>query len=143
MPQTAEEIVREFIERCVNRRELKRTRRFWTADGTWHGTAFGETSGLAEFEEALERFLTAFPDLRLKIEDAVARDDRVALRLTLTGTHEGEFIGVPPTGRSVEFAAIAFFRLEGDRIAEEWFSGDVYGLQCQLTGAASSLAPAP
>src|SRR5215217_7640547 len=82
----------------------------------------------------------AFPDLHAIVEDEIAEGDRVVQRLTLRGTHEGEFIGVPPTGKRVAWQLVAIQRLAPDgKIVEYWSSLDLCGLLAQL-GASSATA---
>ena len=66
----------------------------------------------------------AFPDLRAHIEDIFAAGDRVAVRLTFRGTHDGEYLGHPPTGRAIEYVSHEFYRVAGGLIAEEWICSD-------------------
>jgi steroid delta-isomerase-like uncharacterized protein len=77
--------------------------------------------------------LDGFPDLRVGIEDIFGADDKVAVRLRFSGTHEGAFQGTPPTHRRVSFTSIEIYRLEGERIAEEWVSPDMMGLMRQIS----------
>jgi steroid delta-isomerase-like uncharacterized protein len=65
---------------------------------------------------------SAFPDYRIAVEDLVADGDRVAARWTLRGTHRGEFLGVPPTGRPETLRGVGLFRLAGGRIVETWLA---------------------
>lgn len=65
-------------------------------------------------------FTTAFPDSRISIDACIAEGDTVASRWTLTGTHRGEFQGIPPSGRTFTISGIEFNRVAGDRIAEHW-----------------------
>jgi ketosteroid isomerase-like protein len=74
----------------------------------------------------------AFPDLSYEIEDAFGAGDRVALRCTVRGTHQGEFLGHRPTGRSFAAQQIHLFRLEDGRIAEHWAGRDDVGMLHQL-----------
>jgi steroid delta-isomerase-like uncharacterized protein len=74
----------------------------------------------------------AFPDAEFVVEDAVAADDRVALRWTMTGTHEGAAFGVDPTGREVTMAAIEFDRFADGLLAETWTQSDTLGVMRQL-----------
>lgn len=76
----------------------------------------------------------AFPDLRIDIEDIFGAGDKVAVRVRFHGTHEGPFQGIPPTHRQVSFSSIEIYRLEGDKIAEEWVSPDMMGLMQQISG---------
>jgi steroid delta-isomerase-like uncharacterized protein len=77
-------------------------------------------------------FVAAFPDIRHHIEDQVAEGDRVATRLTVRGTHQGDFMGMPPTGRTVEIGAINIKRFADGKIAEHWVRSDALGLLQQL-----------
>ena len=72
------------------------------------------------FTEARE----AFPDLSVAVEDVVAEGDRVAARVTMRGTHRGEFQGIAPTGKRVEVKAIDMFRISDGRIVEHWGHAD-------------------
>lgn len=66
----------------------------------------------------------AFPDLRAHIDDIVAAHDKVAVRLRLRGTHSGEFLGFPATGRTIEYVSHEFYRIADGLIAEEWICSD-------------------
>jgi steroid delta-isomerase-like uncharacterized protein len=76
--------------------------------------------------------LTAFPDLRFEAQHLVAEDDLVMSRLTAQGTHQGEFMGVPASGRHVDFQSAETFRVIDGKIAEQWVVTDVLGLLQQL-----------
>lgn len=74
----------------------------------------------------------AFPDLEYTLEELVADDDTVAVRSTMRGTHEGDFFGIPPTGRRIEVAQMNFERVRDGRIAEHWRLTDDAALMRQL-----------
>jgi len=74
----------------------------------------------------------AFPDLAYEVEDAFGGGDRVAVRCVARGTHEGEFLGRAPTGRSFAVQQIHVFRVEDGRIAEHWACRDDAGMMRQL-----------
>lgn len=74
----------------------------------------------------------AFPDLLVTLDDLIAADDRVARRFTLTGTHQGPFLGLPATGKGVVLAGMAIDRLENERVVECWVHLDIIGLLRQL-----------
>lgn len=75
---------------------------------------------------------SAFPDLKRPVEDLVAEDDKVVARWTSTGTHQGDFMGVPPTGKTITTSGITVFRLENGRIVEEWSESDMLGMLQQV-----------
>ena len=88
-----------------------------------------DLEGLRRFYSAL---WAAFPDLHITIDDMVGEGDKVAWRLTATGTQKGEFKGVPPTGVKVTFGAQYIFRFRDRKIVERWTSLDRLGLMVQL-----------
>lgn len=80
----------------------------------------------------LAGFVEGFPDLRLTVEDAVGEGDLVAQRVHFEGTHTGEFQGLPPTGRRVEFDGLELNRFVDGRVEEHWFQLDALSLLQQL-----------
>ncbi len=66
----------------------------------------------------------AFPDMRITVEDMIAEGDRVAARVTMRGTHQGEFQGITPTGKRVQVRAMDMFRIADGKIVEHWGHGD-------------------
>jgi steroid delta-isomerase-like uncharacterized protein len=95
-------------------------------------SAGGEEFDLPAWQRAVAGEREAFPDLRKEPEDVIASEDKVVVRYTARGTHEGEFRDIPPTGTEIEIAGIGIFRLEDDRIAEAWYLGDFMGLLQQV-----------
>ena len=91
-----------------------------------------EATGPRLLKEAFARLLQAYPDLHITVEDVIEEGDKIVTRNTVTGTHEGEYMGVPPTGRSVTYNEIFIARLTGGRIAETWGVVDVLSQLRQL-----------
>jgi steroid delta-isomerase-like uncharacterized protein len=87
---------------------------------------------LADHHAFGEMFYAAFPDLKHVIEDTVADDGRVAVRFTLRGTHQGDLMGVPPTGRPIDTGGIAILRIQDGRVAEVNGQFDQFGMMRQL-----------
>jgi steroid delta-isomerase-like uncharacterized protein len=81
-----------------------------------------------------EARLTGLPDLKVAVEATVADEDHAAASFVYTGTHQGVYFGVQPTGRSLRFTSCDIFRLHDDRIAEHWGMGDIAGVMAQLRG---------
>jgi predicted SnoaL-like aldol condensation-catalyzing enzyme len=77
-------------------------------------------------------FRGAFPDSYFTVEDMVAEGDKVVTRKTFHGTHEGEFMGIPPSGRSVSMGLIDIVRISEGRVVEHWSEGDSLGMMQQL-----------
>jgi len=76
--------------------------------------------------------LRAFPDLHVTVEDLIEEGDKVACRNTVTGTHQGEYKGLPPSGKSVTYNEIFICRFTGGKIAEIWGVVDVFSQMKQL-----------
>ena len=74
----------------------------------------------------------AFPDLHVTVEDVIAEGDKIVQRWTGRGTHQGELMGIPPTGNRVSVAGITISRFEGSKVTEEWEVYDMMGMMQQL-----------
>jgi steroid delta-isomerase-like uncharacterized protein len=103
-----------------------------TADFVDHEAPPGTPTGPEGANAVLRRLRGAFDDLSYEILDAFADGDRVAIRLTTRGTHTGEFMGKPATGRKFEFEAIHIYRIENGRVAEHWAKRDDVALARQI-----------
>ncbi len=77
-------------------------------------------------------FRRGFPDLESTIEDLIAEEDKVVVRWRCRATHQGEYMGIPPTGNRVDFTGISVYRIEAGKIAESWGVSDLLGLMRQL-----------
>lgn len=88
--------------------------------------------GREAWKQNLAVIRAAFPDATAEIHDIFGAGDRVAVRLTIRGTHTGEFVGNPATGRAVEYTSFEFYRVSGDLIAEEWICSDILTMMRQI-----------
>jgi len=86
------------------------------------------------WRQGAEIIKRGFPDLHMRIDDVVAAGDEVAVRLTIRGTHLGEYLGLPATGRVIEYVSHEFYRITDGLIAAEWVCSDTATMQGQLTG---------
>ena len=75
---------------------------------------------------------SGFPDLESTIEDLIAERDKVVVHWRAQATHQGEYMGIPPTGNRVNFRGISIYRIEGGKIAESWSVSDDLSLMQQL-----------
>jgi steroid delta-isomerase-like uncharacterized protein len=89
-------------------------------------------TGAQALKQVWPVLLRAFPDLHVAVEDVIAEGDKVVVRDTVTGTHQGEYRGLPPTGKSVTYNEIFILRFAAGRIAEIWGVVDVYSQMRQL-----------
>ena len=88
--------------------------------------------GLEGVKTGVTRFKKAFPDAQVKIAFQVAEGDKVVTRYTWSGTHQGEFRGIPATGKEANWTAMVTFRIADGKIREAWYNMDVWGLMTQL-----------
>jgi steroid delta-isomerase-like uncharacterized protein len=91
-----------------------------------------EATGAEALKQVWATLLRAFPDLHVEVEDLIAEGDKVVIRNTVTGTNQGEYMGRPPTGRSVTYNEIFIFRFADGRVAETWGVVDVLAQMRQL-----------
>ena len=97
-----------------------------------HSALPGLPPGLAGGKMAHQAFLGAFPDTQTTTEDIVAEGDRVVERYTARGTHTGDFMGAPPTGKKFEAETMVIYRLANGKIVETWGLNDVQAVMMQL-----------
>jgi steroid delta-isomerase-like uncharacterized protein len=101
----------------------------------------GIPPGREGFKQFVQMIREAFPDLRFEVEEMIGEGDKAAAVATVTGTHQGEYLGIPPTNKQVKIEAIDLIRVEGGKCVEHWGVSDIMSLMQQL-GAMPAQAPA-
>jgi steroid delta-isomerase-like uncharacterized protein len=91
-----------------------------------------DATGAELLKQVWAMLLRVYPDLHLSVDDVIAEGDKVVARNTVTGTHQGEFMGVAPTGKSVTYNEIFIFRFADGRVVETWGVVDVYAQMKQI-----------
>ena len=125
-----EDLARHAVEQ-YNKKNYDVFDEAFAEDEIDHGPA-GETRGPEGPKEGLKTLHTAFPDLEITIDELIAEGDTVAIRSTHRGTHEGEFMGIEPTGKQIEVENMVFARFEDGKVVERWIQTDRLGLMQQL-----------
>lgn len=128
--QTQKDVIRRAFE-ALNNRDRDLFRRLHTEDVVLHET-YGDVHGIDALIEHQWGFMEAFPDLRYELEDMIAEGDRLAIRHTATGIHDGELMGIEPTGEEVEVSVMIMFRFEDGNIAEVWLHSNQLSMLEQL-----------
>jgi steroid delta-isomerase-like uncharacterized protein len=108
-----------------------------SADFVDHDPLPGTGADLAGLHDFVRQVRAAFPDLEATAEDILVEGDRLAVRSTFRGTHQGDFMGMPASGKKVEVSNYDFVRFENDMAAEHWGTIDSAALMEQI-GAVSS-----
>ncbi len=125
-------IVRRCWQACFNDGTLAIVDELVAPGYRWHGPGGQEVSGRDGIKQLIGAFRTAFPDIHQAYEDQLVEGDTVASRWTVTGTHQGDLFGIPPTGKPITMPGMVISRFAGDQIAEEWEEFDQLGMMQQL-----------
>ena len=122
MSQENKEVVRRYYADVINGRNLE---------------AIGEYYAEERFAEGVKRgcfaYFQAFPDLHVSVDELIAEGDKVFCRSTMTGTHDGEYKGIPATGRHISAESAEVFRIADGKFAGYWCLVGIAGLMRQLT----------
>ena len=124
-------LVRRAFDEMVNKNWAV-VNEMYTADYIWHQPISPEPLTNEESEQFMRTFLAAFPDYSHTIEDMIAEGDKVVTRYSFRGTHKGEYMGIPATGRQIVSTSILISRIADGKIAEEWQEFDGYRFMQQL-----------
>ena len=125
------EVAREFIERVFVAADPSAVDELAADDFTPH--SWGQMPpGRDSLKAAQQRVTQGLSDVSMAVEDVIAEGDRVAVRLTAHGRHEGEFMGMPGSGREYTISEIHVFRIVDGRVAEHWRDADMLGMMQQL-----------
>jgi predicted ester cyclase len=122
MSDESKATVRSYYERVINGRDLDAVEEFFPDARMVEGVRRGCFS-----------YFNAFPDMHVSLDEFIVEGDRVFLRSTLTGTHDGEYKGLEPTGRHVATECAEVFRVQDGRFVGYWCLTNVAGLMRQLT----------
>lgn len=131
MPDTNEAVVRRFVNEVLNRGDYSAMRELVHTDYVYRSPDH-ELHGPEALEDLLTAYRTGLPDMHTSVDDLVVSGDKVVISITLTGTHKGDLVGVPATGRRLAVHGMVLSRLEDERIVEEWEVLDTLGMYQQL-----------
>jgi len=126
-------ILRRMYEEIHNKGNLAAADEFVASEFVDHNPPGpGVPPGPEGVKQGLGMFRAAFSDFHATIEDMIAEGDKVVARLTITGTHKGEFMGIAPTGKQVTVGVIDIVRIAGGKMVERWGQEDMLGMMQQL-----------
>ena len=128
-----------FYEEILNKGDLAVADEIYAADYVVHGAPPGTPPGPEAVKQSVTRIRTAFPDFHITIDDMIAEGDKVVVRRTLRGTHQGEFNDMPPTGKKVTSTSMYIHRIADGKFAETWVEAGAHMGLLQQLGA----VPAP
>lgn len=127
------DLVRRMAE-ALNAHDVEAQDNYWTPDMIWHGPpGFGDIYGLEAFKnKVVKSFYTAFPDFHGLLDIQLADNEFVAATGIVTGTHQGVWLNIPPTGKRIKMRYSDFWQIKNGRLAENWVMIDHIGLLQQL-----------
>jgi len=129
----SKDLARRFYDEVFNAGELDRVDELLTPDFVDHEEGPpGMPDGIEGVKAFVAMYREAFPDLRATVEEMVEEGDKIAVRTTFTGTHDGDFMGIPASGRTISIQAMDVVRVVDGRAAEHWGVTDVMGLMQQI-----------
>ena len=132
MSERNKQILTSYTQAALVEGDLDAIPRFIAPEYVHHAPPAPDIHGIDGMRGAVVAYRSAFSDLSIEIHDMVAEGDRVATRLTVQGTHSGEFMRFAPTGRRIRLDVIALDRFASDKIVEGWEHADLMGLREQL-----------
>jgi steroid delta-isomerase-like uncharacterized protein len=142
MSEQNKAVVRRFIEEAWNNGDLAVVDELIADDHVDNDPARADApSGPASMRGFIEMYRGAFPDSRIEFGELIAEGDLVAGPWRATGTHQGELMGIAPTGKSISITGMGMDRVRDGKIVESWGNWDTLGMLAQL-GAIPSGAPA-
>ncbi len=132
MSEENKAIVRRDFEEVWNQGNLVVADEIFDANYVAHGLGVELPPGPEGFKQFVSVYRSAFPDLHFTIEDQIAEGDRVVVRWTTRGTHKGELMGIPATGKPVVVTGIDIFHISSGKVVESWTNWDALGMMQQL-----------
>ncbi len=132
MSEENKAIVRRLLEEAYSTGNLAVVDEIIAPDYVHTGNSGRIVTGIEFIKQQITIERTIFPDLRVTIEEMIAEGDKVVARWTLRGTHQGEWRGIPPTGKEVTSTGVDIHRIVGGKIVEDWRKRDRMDVMQQL-----------
>lgn len=126
------ELIRRSVAEFYNRENVGTVDELYATDYVGHDPAGFKAGGVDHLKKFMKGIYASFPDFQLDIDDLIAEGDKVVKRWTVRCTHQGEFMGVPPTGKAITFSGTDTYRIAGGKLAENWSTGDWLSMLQQL-----------
>ena len=123
-------VVRRFIEQAFNAGDVAVINELVARDYVLHVAP--EVRGPEGMQHFVTMYRTAFPDYACTVDDQIAEGDKVVTRWTVRGTHQGELMGIPPTGKQVTLPGVVIDRIANGQLVESWLQADALGMLQQL-----------
>jgi steroid delta-isomerase-like uncharacterized protein len=127
-------VVQQLSEEVFNQHNADKLSEFFTKDGKWHGGALGTVEGAQNMAGLFRSVFSAIPDLHLSIQEVVAQGGTVVARVVVEGTHKGNLLGIPASGKHLRWDGVDLYKLENGKVTDDWAGDDWLAIMIQ-TGA--------
>ncbi len=131
-PEENKKIVRRIVDGFLNEGDPGVVDELFSPDFVDHGSSFETVGGREAVKQLLATLRTGFPDLHFQIQHLIAEEDKVLAHLKGSGTHNGYFMGRPPTGKRIAFRNMTVLRVSGSKVVERWNVYDIHGILEQI-----------
>ncbi len=125
-------LVRKFYEEVMSKGNLAAIDQLCVPDFADRNAMPGQAPGAEGLKQMFGMFRTAFPDMKVTVEEMIAEKDLVSARITLVGTHKGSFMGETPTGKKVTMKGLDLLRIKKGKMTEVWHYGDDMAVMGEL-----------
>ncbi len=132
MSEANKALFRRFVDEVVNQKNMATLDELMDANFVEHNPAPGQEPGTEGMKKLMNMFFTAFPDMQSHVDLMVAEGDIVAGRMTTTGTHQGDLMGIPATGKKITMTETHIVRIANGKAVEHWGNADELGMMQQL-----------
>ena len=126
------QLIQTFMEQLWNQKDISMIDQFFTNKTDIH-SPIKKTQGKEEMQTIVKQWLRAFPDLHCDWQDWIVEENKVMVRWIAKGTHQGQFMEFPATGKNIQYAGVSIYQLREEMITEYWGLVDMYNLTKQLT----------
>ena len=126
--QANKELIRSYTRDVFNTRKPERAAEFLTPEARWNGGTLGTVEGRDNIVGLLQGFIGALPDIDAVEQEMVAEGNSVWVRYVINATHQGDLLGIPATGRKVQWTAVDVYHLSEGKITEEWAEDDLLAI---------------
>jgi steroid delta-isomerase-like uncharacterized protein len=133
MPSDSKSIIRLLYDEVWNKRRLELMDELVSPSHALHGPNFyGSSMGPEAYKRQVALFVRGFPDLRFTIEETIAENEKLVTYWAMSGTHQGEFMGIPATNKKASVDGITIHHISNGKIMDSYVSWDVWGMMEQL-----------
>ena len=132
MTEANKGVMRRIFDEVWNQGNMEAIYELFSPNYVAHGLPPQLSPDREGARQFISAYRSAFPDVHAQVEDMIAEGDKVVARVTFTGTHQGELMGIPATGNRINFSSVIITRIEGNQNAEAWVLTDRFGMLEQL-----------